>query len=85
MNLPSALVVAKNGWLKTPMNACIHGWTSHLIVKGTSSTLSNFVDVSFMVGGMGLLNCELIFVGVWMLCSTPSEFRMLYVCASIMP
>ena len=39
-NDPSEAVTAKYGLLKTPIQAVIQGWTSHLTRKGGSATAS---------------------------------------------
>ena len=77
MNLPSVLVTEKKGWLKTPTQALIQGWTSHLVWK-IASSLSNCVVASLRVPGIAWLNALLTLGSVWTLCRMPSELRILY-------
>ena len=56
-NSPAGPLTAKNGWGTTPMNALIHGWTSHFARTGTS-VLSNTFSRRMSFVGIMSLNAE---------------------------
>src|SRR3954464_14468135 len=84
VNLPSALVTAKNGCVDTFTYIFIHGWLLHWM--GTiNSGLANFFSIACPPGYCDSFQPSFSCAMEWMLCSAGSLFRTCSVCPTIMP